>query len=89
MDQSKLDDIVAKAKRFMEREGLAGTTSFEQVMIGFIVNRGDLIGMHGYTMVQAIELLDQEWLEILPEAQRQVIGPDLYNRKLYGEDVKK
>ncbi|WP_157796362.1 hypothetical protein [Brucella intermedia] len=48
MDQAKLDDIVAKAKRFMEREGLAGTTSFEQVMIGFIVNRGDLIGMHGY-----------------------------------------
>ncbi|WP_157796417.1 hypothetical protein [Brucella intermedia] len=46
-----------------------------------------LASRYSYTMVQAIELLDQEWLAILPEAQRQVIGPDLYNRKLYGEDV--
>lgn len=73
-----LSEIVAKS-RDAARGGFGVLSTGEKVAAALALNRADWLQGMGYTMAEAIDRMDDEWLAAIPQAARVLADEGLVN----------
>ena len=68
-DMSELDHIIRKA-RDAKRGGWGVQSTGEKLASALVLNRPDWIAEMNYTLAEAIDRLEPEWLALIPTAER-------------------
>lgn len=66
---SELDHIIRKA-RDAKRGGWGVQSTGEKLASALVLNRPDWIAEMNYTLAEAIDRLEPEWLALIPTAER-------------------
>jgi hypothetical protein len=72
MDAARFDHLLTKAReaKLCGASAWRAQSSGEKVAVAFALNRADWLGEIGYTLAQAIERVDRDWLALIPRVER-------------------
>jgi hypothetical protein len=72
-----LEHLVAKA-RSAKAGGINAMSTGEALAAALILNRSDWLASMGYTIAQALNRIDDEWIPLIPQAARVLAATDAY-----------
>jgi hypothetical protein len=74
---TELEHLVMKV-RSAKAGGINAMSTGEALAAALVLNRGDWLASMGYTIAQALDRIDDEWVPLIPQAARMVEASDAY-----------
>ncbi|WP_197035003.1 hypothetical protein [Herbaspirillum sp. RV1423] len=78
---STLEHLVGKARHAAAIDGPGPLSKGEALAAALILNRPDWLADMGYTIAEAIDRLEEDWVRLIPQAARIISASDAVTRR--------